>query len=169
MKEIGYWARLCKGLRQALNLTQEQMAFRLGIDQASVSRWERGLTEPQYEMRRLIQGLARGQGLETLDDVVNLVRLSPFPMILVDRKHRVIAASGCSGFTPGLTAHEQTPPQEHANLEQFNEVLNAEGFWEQQCLHLNYEAEIKGRRRLAAVVTSVTIRGEVYALVQKAW
>ena len=169
MANSGYWSRLCRDLRQALNLTQSQMAERLGIDQASFSRWERGLTEPQYDMRRLIQGLAQGQGLATLDNIVTAVRLSPFPMILVDRETRVIAASASSGFTPCLTALEQTPLNEQINLKKFNALLTSRGFWDQHCLHLNYEAEIKGERRLAAVVTAVVIRGTVYALVQKAW
>lgn len=164
-----YWSSLCKNLRQALNLTQGQMAERLGIDQASISRWERGLTEPQHEMRSLIQGLAQGQGLATLDSIVTAVRLSPFPMMLVDRKTLVIAASASSGFAPGRSALEQTPLQERANLEQFNAMLASRGFWDQQCVHLDYDADINGECRQAAVVTAVIVRGEVYALVQKAW
>lgn len=164
-----YWSQLCKNLRQALNLTQSQLAERLETDQTSISRWERGLTEPQFEMRHLIEGLAQGQGLATLDHFVIAVRLSPFPMILVDRNTRVIAASASSGFTPGLSAFDETPLAEQENLKQFDKLLETSGFWEQRCDHLNYEAEINGQRRLAAVVTAVVIRGGIYALVQKAW
>ena len=112
MESSDYWAQLSKSLRQALNLTQSQMAERLGTDQTSISRWERGLTEPQFEMRQLIEGLAQGQGLATLDHIVTAVRLSPFPMILVDRRSRVIAASSCSGFTPGISVMGETPAEE---------------------------------------------------------
>ncbi len=169
MAATDYWAQLCRNLRQALNLTQIQMAERLGTDQTSISRWERGLTEPQYEMRQLIEGLAQGQGLATLDQFVTAVRLSPFPMILVDRKTRVIAASASSGFTPGLSAFDETPEAERGNLGQFNSQLESSGFWDQRCDHLHYEAEINGKRQLAAVVTPVVIRGGIYALVQRAW
>lgn len=169
MESSDYWAQLSKSLRQALNLTQSQMAERLGTDQTSISCWERGLTEPQFEMRQLIEGLAQGQGLATLDHIVTAVRLSPFPMILVDRRSRVIAASTCSGFTPGISVMGETPVEERENLEQFNAQLEASGFWEQRCGHLNYEADINGQRRLAAVVTAIVIRGVIYALVQKAW
>jgi transcriptional regulator with XRE-family HTH domain len=169
MPNSEYWPRLCKDLRQALNLTQFQMADRLGVDQASYSRWERGITEPQHDMRRLIQGLAQGQGLATLDNIVTAVRLSPFPMILVARDQRIIAASRSSGFTPAMTAMEQTPFREQPNLKQFDAALASSGFWEQRCTYLEYEAVINGRQRLAAVVTAMVIRGEVYALVQKAW
>lgn len=166
---VGYWSALCKNLRQSLNLTQGQMAERLGTDQASISRWERGLTEPQYDMRRVIQGLAQGQGLATLDDIVTAVRLSPFPMMLVDHKNRVIAASSSSGFTPGLSALDQTPANERDNLLRFDALLKAEGFWDRRCDHLEYVTEINGVPRRAAIVTAIVLRGQVYALVQKAW
>jgi transcriptional regulator with XRE-family HTH domain len=169
MEDRDYWAKLCRNLRQALNLTQIQMAERLGTDQTSVSRWERGLTEPQFEMRQLIEGLAQGQGLATLDHIVSAVRLSPFPMILVDRQSRVIAASSCSGFTAGVSVFDETPADERENLEHFNARLESSGFWDHRCDHLHYEAEINGKRQLAAVVTAIVIRGAVYALVQKAW
>ena len=167
--QVGYWSALCKNLRQSLNLTQGQMAERLGTDQASISRWERGLTEPQYDMRRVIQGLAQGQGLATLDDIVTAVRLSPFPMMLVDHKKRVIAASSSSGFTPGLSALDQTPANERDNLLRFDALLKAEGFWDRRCNHLEYVTEINGVPRRAAIVTAIILRGQVYALVQKAW
>ena len=169
MEDSDYWAKLCRNLRQALNLTQIQMAERLGTDQTSVSHWERGLTEPQFEMRQLIEGLAQGQGLATLDHIVIAVRLSPFPMILVDRQSRVIAASSCSGFTAGVSVFDETPADERENLEHFNARLESSGFWDHRCDHLHYEAEINGKRQLAAVVTAIVIRGAVYALVQKAW
>lgn len=169
MEDRDYWSKLCRNLRQALNLTQIQMAERLGTDQTSVSRWERGLTEPQFEMRQLIEGLAQGQGLATLDHIVIAVRLSPFPMILVDRQSRVIAASSCSGFTAGVSVLDETPADERENLEHFNARLESSGFWDHRCDHLHYEAEINGKRQLAAVVTAIVIRGAVYALVQKAW
>jgi transcriptional regulator with XRE-family HTH domain len=169
MEDRDYWSKLCRNLRQALNLTQIQMAERLGTDQTCVSRWERGLTEPQFEMRQLIEGLAQGQGLATLDHIVIAVRLSPFPMILVDRQSRVIAASSCSGFTAGVSVFDETPADERENLEHFNARLESSGFWDHRCDHLHYEAEINGKRQLAAVVTAIVIRGAVYALVQKAW
>lgn len=145
------------------------MAERLGTDQTSVSRWERGLTEPQFEMRRFIEGLAQGQGLATLDHIVIAVRLSPFPMILVDRQNRVIVASATSGFTAGVSVFDETPADERENLEHFNARLESSGFWDHRCDYLHYEADINGKRQLAAVVTAIVIRGTIYALVQKAW
>lgn len=141
--EALYWANLCRKMRLSLNLTQKEMAVRLGINQATLSRWERGLTEPQFESRELIQAMAQGQGLGAVDDLENVVRVSPFPMLLMDHHNRVVAASKRSGFTPGLPVIDQTP----------------------------LERQSKGEAFLArrAVVSPVVLRGEVYALVQKEW
>lgn len=166
--ESRYWTNLCRKLRLSLNLTQKEMAVRLGINQATLSRWERGLTEPQFESRGLIQALAQGQGLGAVDDLENVVRVSPFPMLLMDHHNRVVAASERSGFTPGLPVIDQTPPERQSKGEAFLERLRAEGFWDHHCGSLDYMAEIDGEVR-RAVVSPVVLRGEVYALVQKEW
>ena len=166
--EAQYWTNLCRQLRLSLNLTQKEMAARLGINQATLSRWERGLTEPQFESRELIQALAQGQGLGAVDDLENVVRVSPFPMLLMDHHNRVVAASERSGFTPGLPVIEQTPLERQSKGKAFLERLRVEGFWDHRCTSLDYLAVIDGQVR-RAVVSPVVLRGEVYALVQKEW
>jgi transcriptional regulator with XRE-family HTH domain len=163
-----YWTKLVKSLRNALQLSQAEFAESLGIDQATVSRWERGLNDPQYSMRKILDELARDAGLATLEDLGNVVTASPFPMILVGQRQEVFAASASSGFAPHRPVAEQTPPEERLFLEDFAEQLDSAGFWTGQCPRFDYEfrAETETRR---AIVTAVTIRGEVFALVQKAW
>ncbi len=163
-----YWASLLKELRRVCNVSQVDLARQLGINQASVSRWERGLTEPHFEARRTLDRMARELGLAVLEDVVTVVRSSPFPMILVDRQARVIAASKCSGFQKERTLEEQTPPDERGQLRDFKATLAREGFWEHKCPSLEYEAYVDRQVR-RAVVSAISIRGEVFALVQKAW
>src|SRR5215813_8326948 len=46
-------------IRSQLNLTQEQLAERLGVSFATVNRWEGGLTKPQKAALEVIAGLAR--------------------------------------------------------------------------------------------------------------
>lgn len=163
-----YWSGLIKHLKSALSLSQTEFADRLGIDQSTVSRWERGLSEPQYEIRKVLEDMARERGLAMLDDAATVVRHSPFPMILVDRKTIVMAASVSSGFAQGLSAVEQTPPEERPILEQFNKALEQSGFWERKCAKWEYEANVDGELR-RAIVVAINMRGEVYALVQRAW
>jgi transcriptional regulator with XRE-family HTH domain len=163
-----YWESLLKELRRVRNVSQVELARQLGVDQASVSRWERGLTEPHFELRRTLDGLARDLGLPVLDDVATVVRSSPFPMVLVDSQGRVIAASKCSGFQTDRTVEEQTPPEEREQTRAFKAALSREGFWEHRCPAFDYAVEVDGQVR-RAVVTAIAIRGEVFALVQKAW
>lgn len=53
-----------RAIRAKLNLTQEQLAERLGVSFATVNRWEGG-TQPQKAAREVITNLAREAGIET--------------------------------------------------------------------------------------------------------
>ena len=163
-----YWAKLIKSLRDSLHISQNQFSERLDIDQATVSRWERGLTEPQYEMRKILHKMARDAGLATLGDLKCIVNFSPFPMILVDSCQKVYAASVSSGFKTNQSVSEQTPLEEQTFLQNFNDQLEAAGFWKGDCPKFDYEFRTETGTRLAIVI-AITIRGEVFALVQKAW
>jgi transcriptional regulator with XRE-family HTH domain len=43
---LSEWARCIAELRQRMQLTQTQLAERVGVTAMTVSRWERGLVEP---------------------------------------------------------------------------------------------------------------------------
>jgi len=163
-----YWAKLIKSLRDSLQVSQNRFSERLDVDQATVSRWERGLTEPHYEMRKILHEMAGDAGLATLGDLTNIVNFSPFPMILVDRRQEVYAASMSSGFKTNQSVTDQTAPEEQAFLQNFIGQLEAAGFWEGDCPKFDYEFRQETKTRLAIVV-AITIRGEIFALVQKAW
>lgn len=47
-----------KSLRRKLQLTQEQLAHRLGVSFATVNRWEKGKSEPLAAHARLLRDLA---------------------------------------------------------------------------------------------------------------
>ena len=40
------WDRRTKDIRRTLNITQEVLAERLGVDSSTIRRWELGLTDP---------------------------------------------------------------------------------------------------------------------------
>lgn len=57
-----------RSIRAKLNLTQEQLAERLGVSFATVNRWEGGSSKPQKAAREVIAALATEAGLDGADD-----------------------------------------------------------------------------------------------------
>ncbi len=53
-----------RAIRARLNLTQEQLAERLGVSFATVNRWEGGANVPQKAAREVIAALSREAGLD---------------------------------------------------------------------------------------------------------
>jgi type I restriction enzyme M protein len=66
--------QLLQELRVKLNLTQDQLAERLGVSFATVNRWENGLNAPQKSARGMIEALAieSGISLEAEDATANV-------------------------------------------------------------------------------------------------
>jgi type I restriction enzyme M protein len=57
-----------RAIRSKMNLTQEQLAERLGVSFATVNRWEGGSNLPQKAAREVIKALAQEAGIDTDDD-----------------------------------------------------------------------------------------------------
>ena len=62
-----------QAIRARLDLTQEQLAERLGVSFATVNRWEGGATTPQRAARTAITALAAEAGIDAADPVVDEV------------------------------------------------------------------------------------------------
>ena len=56
-----------RAVRAKLDLTQQQLAQRLGVSFASVNRWEGGASRPQKAAREAIAALAREAGIDPAD------------------------------------------------------------------------------------------------------
>ena len=69
-----------QSVRAKLDLTQEQLAERLGVAFATVNRWEGGVTMPQKAARMAIAALAAEAGIEddpsTVDETESAVRVT---------------------------------------------------------------------------------------------
>lgn len=57
-----------RAIRAALNLTQDQLAERLGVSFATVNRWEGGGNKPQRAAQEAIMALAREAGIESVEN-----------------------------------------------------------------------------------------------------
>ena len=62
-----------QAIRARLDLTQQQLAERLGVSFATVNRWEGGVTTPQKAARTAIAALAAEAGIDAADPVVDEV------------------------------------------------------------------------------------------------
>ncbi len=61
-------ATVLRAIRATLDLTQEQVAERLGVSFASVNRWEGGGHKPQKALKAAILALAREAGVDPAED-----------------------------------------------------------------------------------------------------
>ena len=62
---------LLQAIRAKLDLTQEQLAERLGVSFATVNRWEGGATTPQKAARTAIAALAAEADIDATDPVID--------------------------------------------------------------------------------------------------
>lgn len=165
-----YWGALIAQLRATLHWSQERFAEELHSNQATVSRWEKGVVLPSYAKKARIEALAEQAHLSSFQGIANVVRQSPFPMLLCDRRHLVIAASACSGFSENQGVLEQTPQAQHAYYLQFMQVIEDSGFWIRSGQRLDYDFVDPQGVGHRAVLVSITVQGVIYAVVQdKAW
>ena len=161
------WPALIREIRSARHWSQAELGEQLATDQASISRWERGVICPGYDVQQQLEALAQQFGLQSLFGVEMVVRASPFPMILVDRSLLVVAASASSGFVTGKTCVDQAAPDERRYLAAFTAELEKQDFWSASAgTRINY-AFFRGVEVAGAVLVPVVVRGEVFAVVQK--
>jgi transcriptional regulator with XRE-family HTH domain len=161
-----YWSSMITQIRDAMAWSQDELADRLGSNQSTVSRWEKSASIPSPEKQQFIERLAAAANIASIDGLLKIVEASPFPMILVDRRSNVLAASQSSGFKAGLSVIEQTPEDERKAFAQFAEAVAASGFWTGDGKRFDYAFEVDGQRR-QAVVQSISARGHIYAVVQR--
>lgn len=88
------WANYIARFRRTRGLTQREAAELLQVSQATLSRWEAGKQVPTPAERRRVQRRAEAVTGEARRLLVAVVRSSPHPVLLVDERLRVAAASG---------------------------------------------------------------------------
>lgn len=87
-----------RSIRAKLNLTQEQLAERLGVSFATVNRWEGGSSKPQKAAREVIAALAQEAGIDGGEDAE--ASESPAAAAEVTRRRRGKASAGVPTTKP---------------------------------------------------------------------
>ncbi len=98
------WARKIKELRYFEDLKQDVLARQLGVSQASVSQWERGVAEPPEQVqRRLLRRLAQTPPERYLRALKASVKASPNVAFLMVRREGEILLEMISDGAVHLT------------------------------------------------------------------
>ncbi|ABI66864.1 transcriptional regulator, XRE family [Maricaulis maris MCS10] len=86
------WVNKIKELRHFEDIKQDALALQLGVSQASVSQWERGVSEPPPNIQsKLLKRLAKTPAARFIEALRVSVRTSPnVAGLLVDRDEGVV-------------------------------------------------------------------------------
>ena len=99
-----HWPQLIKRLRFLGSLKQSELAQLLGVDQGTVSRWERGVQEPDIPMQRALR--ERLRALQPIISPKYIEQLSSLTGLNYLGFERIKAWSGVAAALYGLTPEQ---------------------------------------------------------------
>ncbi len=131
-----------RGFRRKMNLTQEQLADKLGVSFQSVSRWENGLTYPDMELLPALTGIFGVSADELLD---------------ISETRRELAAEEVLRELAKLSDSEDASPERMIELirEIRRSHLNHFSFF-----HLMYSVNINMTRRFPQLLPEIRLTME---------
>ncbi len=97
------WARTIKTYRASRGIIQAELAYDLGVDVTTISRWERGIVEPDLGRQRILQDLLFNK--QTFNDrYAQAIRSTPtLRALTIGDEFRLGAISGVTlRLFPGL-------------------------------------------------------------------
>lgn len=101
------WKFTVKQLRHSLCLDQAEFAESIGVSQASISRWERGIDAPGKKARERLTDLTKGNVAVLQDSSMMLqTRFTPFPAHIIDAKGRMLELSDACASDFGFSRAE---------------------------------------------------------------
>jgi transcriptional regulator with XRE-family HTH domain len=168
--------REISSVRAQLGLSQAELAQHLGVNQTTVSRWERGLEKPGVRVRVNLSGLLyRLRVPGRLSPEIALCEYSPFPMAIISQDWSIVALSEVlrKASEAPLKPLTGTRKRSTADMEQAVSMLRARGFFTGQVS----AARILGRgfllgpdpKPFEALCTPVMVDGRICRLMQYAF
>lgn len=101
-----HWQGQIRRFRKARGLTQAALAEHLGVEQATVSRWECGTHEPELGIQRRLRDMIYGKGPGSDCFILNSIRFSPFAVKLVTSDGTNLAASTNAALCHGVMTQQ---------------------------------------------------------------
>jgi transcriptional regulator with XRE-family HTH domain len=128
-------------VRVSSGLTQSDLADMLNVDQATISRWERGAQMPDNAMQnRLRDLLFRGRAISDAR-LVHLVRSVSGLMVLINAEGKFVAVS--DAFRRILPAGKESIAEIMTpTIEEFWNAANASGFFRGEVASIHTAVEI---------------------------
>lgn len=96
------WGIQLKRYRQAHGITQARLAEITNVEQATISRWERGTHVPELGMQRRLRDLIFGRGISSDGFILNNAANSPFAMKICTRQGKNMVASKYAATLHGV-------------------------------------------------------------------
>lgn len=97
-----HWASQLKRYRRNNGLTQVALAELFNVEQATISRWERGVHEPDLGFQRRLRSLIFGRGINSDQFILENVSNSPFAIKIANRFGQNLAASKSAAALHGV-------------------------------------------------------------------
>ena len=167
------WAKYVIELRRDLNLSQEGLAALLQTYQCTVSRWERSISRPNYQMQAKLADLycntqpGTKYDAEIVRDIAQLIiDGNTTNSVLLHRDGTVVAVSPNLGYHPGIKLIDQIIPEELNEFNAFEAFLEEISFWDtlNTCFEYSYRS---GNEDVCTILTSLQIDSQIYCLAQK--
>jgi DNA-binding XRE family transcriptional regulator len=117
------WDRVIRRYRRVNGLTQAAFGEVLGVEQATVSRWERGFHVPDLAMQKRLRSILRRDFIATDDIILHRVRNSLSATKMAHINGRNLAVSGRAAALHGVK-REFLEGLEYHHL--FTDVLGAQ-------------------------------------------
>jgi transcriptional regulator with XRE-family HTH domain len=87
------WSDQLRRYRRVHGLTQVVLAEILNVEQATISRWERGVHEPDLSVQRRLRDLICGPSFNSEEFQLKVIGRSPFAVKVANKQARNLAAS----------------------------------------------------------------------------
>ena len=106
-------------------------------------------------------------GVASLGGLVQVIRNSPHRMLLVDEHGFIIAASTSSEWIDNQNVIDQLSEKAISNYHKLSKIIDESVFWKRDGGYRLDNDFDDGEKIWYSVITSVVVRGTIYAVVQK--
>lgn len=96
------WSDQLRRYRRLHGLTQAVLAETLNVEQATISRWERGVHEPDLSVQRRLRDLICGPSFNSEEFQLKVISRSPFAVKVANKQAKNLAASSGAAHLHGV-------------------------------------------------------------------